>query len=125
MHLVGCVCCTAEADLVGTIIELLKDRSQIDHLVIECSGMAQVRIYLSHAIWRVFLYNKQHYNGCYVSNLLLLPVEDTIWVMVPIYAYSFTHCSPNQVQVKTITHNTISVVDGWGLPSLILCLRDE
>jgi len=37
----GCVCCTAEVDLVGTIIELLKDRSQIDHLVIECSGMAQ------------------------------------------------------------------------------------
>ena len=44
--------------------------------------------------------------------------------MVPIYAYSFSHCSPNQVQVKTDTHNTISVVDGCGLPS-ILCLRDE
>lgn len=38
----GCLCCSTEADVVGAVTKLLEAGGEIDHLVIECSGMAQV-----------------------------------------------------------------------------------
>lgn len=40
----GCLCCSTEADVVGAVVKLLETGGEFDHLVIECSGMAQVCI---------------------------------------------------------------------------------
>lgn len=40
----GCLCCSTEADVVGAVTKLLGVGGEIDHLVIECSGMAQVLV---------------------------------------------------------------------------------
>lgn len=37
----GCLCCNTDADVVGAVTKLLEAGGEIDHLVIECSGMAQ------------------------------------------------------------------------------------
>ncbi|KAG0562933.1 hypothetical protein KC19_9G184100 [Ceratodon purpureus] len=37
----GCLCCSTEADVVGAVTKLLEVGGEIDHVVIECSGMAQ------------------------------------------------------------------------------------
>lgn len=37
----GCLCCSTETDVIGAVRELLEMGGEIDHLVVECSGMAQ------------------------------------------------------------------------------------
>lgn len=37
----GCLCCSTEADVVGAVTKLLEVGGEIDHVVIECSGMAE------------------------------------------------------------------------------------
>jgi G3E family GTPase len=40
----GCLCCSTEADVVGAVTKLLEVGGEIDHVVIECSGMAEVLV---------------------------------------------------------------------------------
>lgn len=44
----GCLCCNTDADVVGAVTKLLEAGGEIDHLVIECSGMAQVQVLAYH-----------------------------------------------------------------------------